>query len=535
MQVREDPRKGVYIDAHEEVVAGFDHVLRILNSGEQQRHVGCTEMNSRSSRSHTLFRLVVESQQHYVRGTHASEDDVDPAVLVATLNLVDLAGSESVRHTGATGLRQKEGGNINRSLLTLSQVIQKLSQGGTPHVNYRDSKLTRILQPSLSGNASMAIICCATPAEGFLEETRSTLQFASRAKMIKTRAIVNEVLDDKAQLRRMSQELAALRRQQAEQADSGALQGKLDTLQAEKATQAAKIERLSNLLINIANMPAAAAAAAAAVGAMDANAVIRGVGAEDDFHVYVSPRSRRTKRSRETWCPGQSGVPVPQGLADRVLGALADDDLFDRGYKRRSGAPSSTRSSWSSIQSPARGGTPGSKSKSPHTPISLRVGVDAGVGTTPTLMSPARARAQQQVEEMRERLVTLKEERDAKVAQAEAATVATARVNELELEVAVLRESLYAASKAVATTAELGTGEQGVEAESKSGPDEKNHEVEEITRKLAEAEKAQEELKAELDEFCEYTVSRVFLWHAFISACASWFRLRQRACPEANH
>lgn len=76
---------------------------------------------------------------------------VDDAVRIATLNLVDLAGSESVRHTGATGQRQKEGGKINQSLLSLSRVIQTLSQGGNAHVNFRDSKLTRILQPSLSG------------------------------------------------------------------------------------------------------------------------------------------------------------------------------------------------------------------------------------------------------------------------------------------------------------------------------------------------------------------------------------------------
>ncbi|CAM9487970.1 unnamed protein product, partial [Sphacelaria rigidula] len=320
LQVREDPRKGVYIDAHEEVLGDFDHVLRVLAHGEQRRHVGCTEMNSRSSRSHTIFRLVVESQQQYVPGIHASEEDVDPAVFVATLNLVDLAGSESVRHTGATGLRQKEGGNINRSLLTLSQVIQKLSQGGTSHVNYRDSKLTRILQPSLSGNASMAIICCATPAEGFLEETRSTFQFASRAKQIKTRAVVNEVLDDKAQLRRMSKELAALRQQHAEPA---ALQGKLETLEAEKAEQAAKIERLGNLIINIANRPAAVAGAAAAL------------------HVDISPRTRRTKRSRETWCPGKGEFPIlqVQGLgaaADRMSTLLEEDDA-DYRLKRRSG------------------------------------------------------------------------------------------------------------------------------------------------------------------------------------------------------
>jgi hypothetical protein len=82
---------------------------------------------------------------------------------------------------------------------------------GTPnqtHINFRDSKLTRILQPSLSGNARMAVICCATPSELYLEETRSTLQFASRAKLVKTRAQVNEVMDDRSIIRRLQRELA---------------------------------------------------------------------------------------------------------------------------------------------------------------------------------------------------------------------------------------------------------------------------------------------------------------------------------------
>jgi hypothetical protein len=81
------------------------------------------------------------------------------------------------------------------------------------HINFRDSKLTRILQPSLSGNARMAVICCATPSELYLEETRSTLQFASRAKLVKTNAQVNEVLDDRSIIRKLQRELAEARRQ----------------------------------------------------------------------------------------------------------------------------------------------------------------------------------------------------------------------------------------------------------------------------------------------------------------------------------
>ena len=92
--------------------------------------------------------------------------------------------------------------------MTLSRVIVALGASNQTHINFRDSKLTRILQPSLSGNARMAVVCCATPSELYLEETRSTLQFASRAKLVKTRAQVNEVLDDQSIIRRLQRELA---------------------------------------------------------------------------------------------------------------------------------------------------------------------------------------------------------------------------------------------------------------------------------------------------------------------------------------
>ena len=128
------------------------------------------------------------------------------AVRVSNLSLVDLAGSESVRRTGATGDRLKEGGMTNKSLFTLSRVIESLGQNAT-HVNFRDSKLTRILQPSLSGNARIAIICCASPSDLYLEETRSTLQFASRAKLVKTRAKVNEVMDDRSLIKKLQREI----------------------------------------------------------------------------------------------------------------------------------------------------------------------------------------------------------------------------------------------------------------------------------------------------------------------------------------
>ena len=100
------------------------------------------------------------------------------------LNLVDLAGSEkNIGRSGAVDKRAREAGNINQSLLTLGRVITALVER-TPHVPYRESKLTRILQDSLGGRTRTSIIATVSPASLNLEETLSTLEYAHRAKNI---------------------------------------------------------------------------------------------------------------------------------------------------------------------------------------------------------------------------------------------------------------------------------------------------------------------------------------------------------------
>ena len=130
LAIREDPRHGVFVNANESVVTDLETLASILYAGEKNRSVGSTAMNERSSRSHTIFRITLESRKRKettdddddesdsedetTSFKRSSRDDDDEAVRVSTLNLVDLAGSESVRHTGATGERQKEGGKINQ-------------------------------------------------------------------------------------------------------------------------------------------------------------------------------------------------------------------------------------------------------------------------------------------------------------------------------------------------------------------------------------------------------------------------------------
>ncbi len=250
LSIKEDRKGNVQIPyLTEQRVSSVDDLLTVIHAADMNRSVGATAMNQRSSRSHTIFRITYEKKE--AKATHAcsagkvddGEGDVECTLdgvqenkensgggsqksnkkvvtTVSTLNLVDLAGSESVRLTNASGVRQKEGGKINQryvlrcfyvafistsesnnyvsslfSLLTLSTVLVKLGKKDSGHINYRDSKLTRILKPSLSGNARMSAICCISPACQYSEESKSTLDFASRAMLVRTNAKTNETIE----------------------------------------------------------------------------------------------------------------------------------------------------------------------------------------------------------------------------------------------------------------------------------------------------------------------------------------------------
>ncbi|CAJ1077525.1 centromere-associated protein E isoform X5 [Xyrichtys novacula] len=209
LEIRETINKNIYVaDLTEELVTTPAQALAWIRKGEKNRHYGKTKMNQRSSRSHTMFRMILESRE---RSDPASGENADGAIIVSHLNLVDLAGSERASQTGAEGARLKEGCNINRSLFILGQVIKKVTdENQKGFTNYRDSKLTRILQNSLGGNAKTVIICTITPVA--LEETLSTLQFASTAKKMKNDPHVTEVSDDGALLKRYRNEIVDLKR-----------------------------------------------------------------------------------------------------------------------------------------------------------------------------------------------------------------------------------------------------------------------------------------------------------------------------------
>ncbi|XP_052200535.1 kinesin-like protein NACK2 [Diospyros lotus] len=204
LRLLDDPEKGTVVEKlAEEVVIDIQHLRQLLGICEAHRQVGETALNDKSSRSHQIIRLTIQSSLRENMGCVKS--------FLASLNLVDLAGSERASQTNADGSRMKEGSHINRSLLTLTTVIRKLSGGRkNSHIPYRDSKLTRILQSSLGGNARTAIICTLSPALSHIEQSRNTLSFATSAKEVTNSAQVNMVVADKKLVKHLQKEVARL-------------------------------------------------------------------------------------------------------------------------------------------------------------------------------------------------------------------------------------------------------------------------------------------------------------------------------------
>ncbi|KAG5508543.1 hypothetical protein GH5_06793 [Leishmania sp. Ghana 2012 LV757] len=165
-----------------------EDVIRHLEEGTDRRRVGSTELNADSSRSHSVFSLILECIE--------TLEDGSTRAVASKLNLVDLAGSERQGKTAASGDTLKEGCNINLSLSALGTVIDTIVKGGA-HVPFRSSPLTMLLKDSLGGNSKTVMFANINPSERNMSETVSTLRFADRAKQIKNKPVVN--MDSKDQ------------------------------------------------------------------------------------------------------------------------------------------------------------------------------------------------------------------------------------------------------------------------------------------------------------------------------------------------
>ncbi|XP_059157154.1 kinesin-like protein KIF19 isoform X2 [Physella acuta] len=181
LELREDAKGSVQVAGISEVTArSTEEVMNMLVKGNLERTQEPTAANATSSRSHAILQVTVK-QRNRVR-------NVMQEVRTGRLFLVDLAGSERAANTHNRGKRMVEGAHINRSLLALGNCINALSdKNGPKYINYRDSKLTRLLKDALGGNCRTVMIAHISPASTQFEESRNTLVYADRAKHIKTK------------------------------------------------------------------------------------------------------------------------------------------------------------------------------------------------------------------------------------------------------------------------------------------------------------------------------------------------------------
>ena len=243
LKIRESPTEGPYVkDLTDAPVRSIHEIMSYMARGDASRTTASTKMNDTSSRSHSVFTIMLKQIHHDMETDETTER-------TARIRLVDLAGSERAKATEATGARLREGSNINKSLTTLGRVIAALADpksSRSPRKNkdvvpYRDSILTWLLKDSLGGNSKTAMIACIAPAD--YDETLSTLRYADQAKRIRTRAKVNQdhlsSAEREAQIAAMAEQIRMLEQQLSMSEPKKAL-GSNDNGASEKARREAE-------------------------------------------------------------------------------------------------------------------------------------------------------------------------------------------------------------------------------------------------------------------------------------------------------
>lgn len=242
--IREDTKGRILVTGLTQVtINSVDDLLFALNFGSAIRQTDATNINARSSRSHAVFSLNLIQKKSETPTTPKQEKRFSVPVeslsgtenlvtIDSKLHFVDLAGSERLKNTGATGDRAKEGISINAGLASLGKVISQLSsKHGHAHISYRDSRLTRLLQDSLGGNAITFMVACVTPAVFHLSETLNTVHYAQRARAIQSKPEIQQTRDDgdkQAAIDRLRAEVSFLRDQirHSEHAEGKGLDGR---------------------------------------------------------------------------------------------------------------------------------------------------------------------------------------------------------------------------------------------------------------------------------------------------------------------
>ncbi|XP_071184960.1 kinesin-like protein KIF9 isoform X2 [Salvelinus alpinus] len=178
--------------------------LNLLFEGEMNRIIGAHALNKNSSRSHCILTVHIESRSRTLS---------DAKYVTSKLNLVDLAGSERLGKTGSEGQVLKEAMYINKSLSFLEQAILALADRRRDHVPFRQTKLTHALKDSLGGNCNTVLVANIYGEASQIEETLSTLRFASRMKCVQMDPVVNEHTDPVLQVRKLEKEIQLLKQE----------------------------------------------------------------------------------------------------------------------------------------------------------------------------------------------------------------------------------------------------------------------------------------------------------------------------------
>lgn len=207
LTIIEDSRGHVTVRGLSSPIAGTEEeALHIFFQGDTNRHVAEHALNKGSTRSHVVFTIHVESR---------SRVESSEKVIYSKLHLVDLAGSERVKKTGSDGVMLKEATYINKSLTFLEQVVVALGNKHRDHVPYRQSKLTHMLKDSLGGNCKTTMIANVWPEAKMIEETTSTLRFATRMMRVSNDASVNIHLDPQLLIRKYERQIKDLKQELA--------------------------------------------------------------------------------------------------------------------------------------------------------------------------------------------------------------------------------------------------------------------------------------------------------------------------------
>ncbi|XP_042746616.1 kinesin-like protein KIF9 [Lagopus leucura] len=202
-----DCPQGVYVKGLSiHSVSDEEDALNLLFEGETNRVIAEHSLNKNSSRSHCIFTIYIETRVRVLS---------DIRCINSKINLIDLAGSERLSKTGSEGRVLKEAAYINKSLSFLEQIIIALADPKREHIPFRQSKLTHVLKDALGGKCNTVLVANICGEALHVEETLSSLRFATRMKWITTEPVVNVTYDSEGTVKTLEKEISLLKQELA--------------------------------------------------------------------------------------------------------------------------------------------------------------------------------------------------------------------------------------------------------------------------------------------------------------------------------